>query len=90
MAPPGRRTWSVRLLSSLGAGLAIAILLAIALTVVDLYQAGHGQLLLSRPWLNLKGLGVHLSRADAVCLLGAVIGAALTWCGTSAEPARRS
>jgi hypothetical protein len=90
MAPPPRRTWWVRLLGSLGAGLGSAILLAIALTVVDLYQAGHGQLLFSRPWLDLEGLGVHLSRADAVCLLGAVIGAALTWRGTSTAPARSS
>ena len=84
MGPPRKRTWGARLLSSLGAGLGIAILLAIALTVVDLYQAGHGQLLLSRPWLEWEGLGVHLSRADAVCLLGAMLGAALTWRGTAA------
>jgi hypothetical protein len=75
----------VRLLGSLGAGLGSVVLLAMALTVVDLYQAGHGQLLLSRPWLDVEGLGVHLSRADAVCLLAAVLGAALMWRGTSAE-----
>jgi hypothetical protein len=90
MAPPRRRTRWARLLGSLRVGLGSAILLAIALTVVDLYQAGHGQRLLSRPWLDLEVLGVHLSRADAVCLLAAVVGAALTWRGTSAEPARRS
>ena len=87
MAPPRRRAWWARLLGSLGAALGSAILLALALTVIDLYQAGHGQLPLSRPWLEWEGLGVHLSRADAVCLLGAMIGAALTWRGTSAAPA---
>jgi hypothetical protein len=87
MAPRRGRAWWARLLSSVGAGLGIAILLAIALTVVDLYQAGHGRLLLGRPWVDLEGLGVHLSRADAVCLLGAAIGAVLTWRGTSASPA---
>jgi hypothetical protein len=87
MAPPRRRTWWARLLGSLGAALGSAVLLALALTVVDLYQAGHGQLPLSRPWLELEGLGVHLSRADAVCLLGAMLGAALTWRGTAAGSA---
>jgi hypothetical protein len=84
MAPPRRRSWWARLLGSLGAALGSAVLLALALTVVDLYQAGHGQLLLSRPWLELEALGVHLGRADAVCLLGAMLGAALTWRGTAA------
>jgi hypothetical protein len=87
MAAPRRRTWRARLLGSVGAALGSAVLLALALTVVDLYQAGHGQLLLSRPWLELEGLGVHLSRADAVCLLGAMLGAALTWRGTAAGSA---
>jgi hypothetical protein len=83
MAPPRRRTWWTRLLGSLGAGLGSALLVAMALTVVDLYQAGHGQLLLSRPWLDVERLGVHLSRADAVCLLAGVVGTALTWRGTA-------
>ena len=87
MAPPRRRTWWARLLGSLGAGLGSAVLVAMALTVVDLYQAGHGQLLLSRPWLDVDRLGVHLSRADAVCLLAGVLGAALTWRGTAPESA---
>jgi hypothetical protein len=58
------------------------VLVALALTVVDLYRAGHGQLLLSRPWLDVERLGVHLSRADTVCLLAGVLGTALTWRGT--------
>jgi hypothetical protein len=87
VAPPRGRTWSARLLGSLGAGLGSAVLVAMALTVVDLYQAGHGQLLLSRPWLDVERLGVHLSRADAVSLLAGVLGAALTWRGTAPESA---
>jgi hypothetical protein len=87
MAPARGRTWWARLLGSLGAALGSAVLLALALTVVDLYRAGHGQLLLGRPWLEWEGLGVHLSRADAVCLLGAMLGAALTWRGTAAGSA---
>jgi hypothetical protein len=85
VVPPRRRTWWARLLGSLGAGLAGAVLVAMVLTVVDLYQAGHGQVLLSRPGLDVERLGVHLSRADAVCLLAGVLGAALTWRGTAPE-----
>jgi hypothetical protein len=60
MGPPRRRPLWARLLGSLGAGLGSAVLVAMALTVVDLYQAGHGQLLLSRPWLDSepRSLGV--------------------------------
>lgn len=83
MTSSPRRTWWVRLLVSLGAGVGLAVLVALVLTVVDLYQAGHGQPLLSRPWLEVAKLGVHLSRADIVFLLAAVLGAALTWRGTA-------
>ena len=83
MAPPATPTWRARLLVSLGAGLGCAVLVALALTVVDLYLAGHGQRLLSRPWLDFEKLGVHLSRADLVFLLAAVLGAALGWRGTA-------
>jgi hypothetical protein len=55
MAPPQRRVWWTRLLGSLGAGLGNALLVAIALTVVDLYQAGHGRLLLNRPGWMWRG-----------------------------------
>jgi hypothetical protein len=82
MASARSRRWWVRLLGSVGAGLGSAVLAALALPVVDLYQAGHGQLLLSRPWLDVERLGVHLSRADAVCLLAGVLGAALGWRAT--------
>jgi len=84
MAPPRRRTWWTRLLVSLGAGLGVAVLVAMALTVADLYLAGHGQPLLSRRWLDVEELGIHLSRADVVFLLAAVLGAGLTWRGTAA------
>jgi hypothetical protein len=35
-----RRTWRVRLLVSLGSGVGLALLVALVLTVLDLYQAG--------------------------------------------------
>jgi hypothetical protein len=83
MTSSPRRTWWVRLLVSLGAGVGVAVLTALILTFVDLYQAGHGQSLLSRPWLEISDLGVHLSRADVVFLFAAVLGAWLTWRGTA-------
>jgi hypothetical protein len=79
-----KRNWWVRLLVSLGAGVGVAVLAALVLTVVDLYQAGHGQPLLSRPWMEVSDLGVHLSRADVVLLLATALGAWLTWRGTAA------
>ncbi|HEX5575915.1 MAG TPA: hypothetical protein VFX42_08590 [Gemmatimonadales bacterium] len=84
MTSSSKRNWWVRLLVSLGAGVGVAVLAALVLTVVDLYQAGHGEPLLSRPWLGVSELGVHLSRADVVFLLAAVLGAWLTWRGTAA------
>lgn len=78
MAPP-TRTWWIRLLVSLGAGFGCGVLVAITLTVLDLYLTGHGQQPLGRPWLDLEQLGVHLSRADVVFLLAAVLGAGFTW-----------
>jgi hypothetical protein len=79
-----RRTWWARLLVSLGAGLVVAVLVALGLTIVDLYQAGHGMPPIGRPWLDVEQLGVHLSRADIVFLVAAVLGAGFTWRGTAA------
>ena len=64
---------------SLGAGLAFGLLVAIALTVVDLYLAGHGRRPLSAPLLDVPPLGIHLSLADVLFLGAAVLGAAITW-----------
>ena len=67
------------MLVSLGAGLAFGLLVAIALTVVDLYLAGHGRRSLSAPLLDVPPLGIHLSLADVLFLGAAVFGAAITW-----------
>jgi hypothetical protein len=55
------------------------VVVAIALTVADLYLAGHGKPTLGRPWLDIDGPGVHLSRADVLFFVAAVLGAGLTW-----------
>jgi hypothetical protein len=61
------------------AGLGSAIVVAISLTVVDLYLAGHGLRPLSTPWLDWAAGGVHLSLADVVFLGAAALAAAIAW-----------
>jgi hypothetical protein len=79
MVAPGRRSWWLRLLLSLGAGLASAVLVAIVIAVVDLYLTGRGLAPLNRPLLDWPAGGVHLSLADVLSLGAAVLAAAITW-----------
>ena len=72
---------SIRLLASLGAGLGVGLLMAFGLTIADLYQSGHGMPSLSRPWLDIDPLGIHLSRADVVFLVATGFVAVLAWRG---------
>jgi hypothetical protein len=78
MAPP-THLWWIRALLSLAAGLASALVVAIALTVVDLYLTGHGLASLSEPLLDWSAGGVHLSLADVIFLVAAVLATAITW-----------
>jgi hypothetical protein len=79
MPSPPCRPWWIRVLASLGTGLGTAILVAIALAVVDLYLSGHGLLPLGAPWLDWPAAGVHLSRADAMLLGAVLLAVAVTW-----------
>jgi hypothetical protein len=81
------RPWWLRLLVSLTAGAAFATLVALVLTVIDLYLSGHGLRLLSAPLLDWSG--VHLSLADLLFLTAAVAGAWLTWRGMQSAQAKR-
>jgi hypothetical protein len=74
-----QRPWWVRLLLSLAAGLASAIVVAIAIAVVDLYLSGHGMASLDQPLLDWPAGGVHLSLADILFLIAAALTAAYTW-----------
>jgi hypothetical protein len=80
MTPPHhRRPWWIRLLLSLIAGFASAVLVAIAIAVVDLYLTGHGLRPLSMPLVDWPGAGIHLSLADVIFLGAAVLATAITW-----------
>jgi hypothetical protein len=74
-----KRVWGLRLLLSLGAGAAVGVIVAIALTAVDLYLTGHGYQPLGAPLLDRPGWGVYLSLADILFSSAAVLGAAITW-----------
>ena len=73
------RSCLTRLVISLGAGLAFGIFVAITLTVVDLYLAGHGRPQLGAPWLDVARVGIHLSLADVVFLGATLLAAVITW-----------
>lgn len=77
------RPWSIRLLVSLGTGAAFAVLVAIVLVVVDLYLSGHGGTSIREPLVAWPALGVHLSLADVIFLVAAVLAAILTWRSTA-------
>jgi hypothetical protein len=79
-----RRPWWARLLISLAAAILASVPVALGLTILELYQAGHGMQPIGRPWLDVEQLGVHLSRADVVFLVVAVLGAGLAWRGAAA------
>ncbi len=84
MASPPKRPWWIRLLLSFGAGIGSALVVAIAITVVDLYLTGHGMAPLDAPLLDWPAAGIHLSLADVIFLGAAALAAAFTWRRTSA------
>lgn len=78
--------FTLGLLAGSLAALAVAFVLALVLGVVDIYLSGHGQPLLSRPWLAYPNWGIHLSRADVILLAGAII----TMLGVGVHVARKT
>jgi hypothetical protein len=77
--PHSQRPWWIRLVVSLVAGFGVAVVIAIAFTMIDIYLAGHGRPLLGRPWLDMDAMGVHLSRADVGFLVSAVLAVGFVW-----------
>lgn len=79
MAEPRKRSWWIRLLLSVAAGLASALLVAIAVALIDLYLTGHGLTPLNAPLLAWPAGGIHLSLADILFLGAAVLATAIAW-----------
>ena len=84
MGAAAKRSWWVRLLLSFGAGVASALVVAIAISVVDLYLTGHGMAPLDAPLLDWSSAGIHLSLADIIFWGAAALAAAVTWRLTAA------
>ena len=84
---PKRPLW-IRLLLSFGAGAASALVVAIGITIVDLYLTGHGMAALNEPLVNWSAAGIHLSLADILFLVAAALAAAFTWRRTGSHPDR--
>jgi hypothetical protein len=55
------------------------VVVAIVITLVDLYLTGHGMAPLNAPLLDWPAGGVHLSVADIIFLVAAAVAAAITW-----------
>ena len=83
--PHPKRPWWIRLFLCLVAGLASAVVVAVALAVVDLYLTGHGLQPLNTPLLDWSAAGIHLSLADLIFLGAAALAAAITWRLTAAR-----
>ncbi len=81
---PKRPLW-IRLLLSFGAGTASALVVALGITVVDLYLTGHGVAAINEPLVNWSAGGIHLSLADILFLVAAALAAAITWRSTGSH-----
>jgi hypothetical protein len=68
-----------RLIIAISATLAVAVLAAIALAILDLYLAGHGYAGIRKEFVSWPAAGVHLSIADIALLLLALAAGALAW-----------
>ncbi len=68
-----------RLLRSLGVGVVTAVVVGIALAVVDLYLTGHGWQSIRDPWISWTAAGVHLSVADVIWLSAVGVAAVVAY-----------
>ena len=73
------RTIPGRLAVSAGAGIAAAVLAAVAITVIDLYLTGHGYDSITREFITWTPADVHLSVGDLVMLFSVIAAAGMTW-----------
>ena len=68
-----------RLIIAISWALAVAVLGAIALAVLDLYLAGHGYAEIRKESVSWPAAGVHLSIADIILLVLAFAAAGAGW-----------
>jgi len=73
-----RRTL-LRLLLSIVAGAVVAVLSALAVTLINLYLVGHGYAGLLRESISWPAAGVHLSPGDVVMLSLSLLAAGVAW-----------
>lgn len=69
----------VRLGISTIAGIAAGVVVALLVTVLDLYLTGHGHGSVTREVITWEHAGVHLSIADLGMLMTGIVVAVLTW-----------
>ena len=68
-----------RLVMSVGAGFATAIVVAVTAAVIDLYMTGHAYISITREVIAWPEAGIHLSIADVAMLVAAFAAAVSTW-----------
>jgi hypothetical protein len=61
------------------AGAVVAVLGALAVTLVDLYLVGHGRTGLLRELISWPEAGVHLSAGDVIMLSLALLAMTVAW-----------
>jgi len=67
------------LLLAVVVGAVVAVLSALAVTLIDLYLVGHGRAGLLRESISWPAAGVHLSPGDIVMLSLSLVAAVLAW-----------
>ena len=73
-----RRTL-LRLLLVIVVGAVVAVLSALAVTLIDLYLVGHGRAGLLRESISWPAAGVHLSPGDVIMMGLTLLAAVLAW-----------
>ena len=76
----------LRLLLAAVAGAVVAVLSALAVTLIDLYLVGHGRAGLLRESVSWPAAGVHLSAGDLVMLSLTLLAAVLAWILSGRRP----
>jgi hypothetical protein len=69
----------IRLLLTMAATFVVAVISAVAVTLVDLYLVGHGRSGLLRESISWPAASVHLSVGDLIMLGLAFLAAAVAW-----------